>query len=151
MTTEAPPARPPSPAPMTHVAIRTTDLEASIEFYRLYAGLEIVHQREDAGTRVVWMSHEPKDPSFVIVLLAFPHEKIVEPSPNDHYGFAVASREEVDRIGELARSERRLKWGPQEGGPIVGYFVMVRDPSGNTCEFSHGQPINPKDLPAGSR
>jgi catechol 2,3-dioxygenase-like lactoylglutathione lyase family enzyme len=132
---------------MTHVAVRTRDVDASIDFYRRYAGMGIVHERNDGGTRVVWISHRPRDPDFVIVLLDMPHEKVHEPSPTDHFGFAVDSREEVDRIAEIGRAERTLKWGPTEGGPIVGYFVMVRDPSGNTCEFSFGQPIHPRNLP----
>jgi catechol 2,3-dioxygenase-like lactoylglutathione lyase family enzyme len=93
------------------------------------------------------MSHRPQDPDFVIVLLEMDYEKPPEPNPMDHLGFAVRSREEVDRIGELARAEGTLRLGPTEGGPIVGYFVMVRDPSGNTCEFSFGQPIHPREIP----
>ena len=134
-------------APMTHVAVRCSDIDAAVDFYARYAGYAVVHAREDDGIRVVWMSHQPEDPEFVIVLLAMPHERLREPAPTDHFGFAVASRRDVDRIGELAKSEGRLKFGPAEGGPIVGYFVMVRDPSGNTCEFSYGQPIRPQELP----
>ena len=135
------------PSPMTHVAVRTTDMDGSIAFYRRYAGLKTVHERVDDGIRVVWLSHRDRDPDFVIVILELPHEHLHEPGATDHFGFAVGSREEVDRIAELARADGKLKWGPTEGGPIVGYFVMVRDPSGNTCEFSYGQPINPRDLP----
>ena len=134
-------------AALTHVAIRSRDIAQSIEFYRDYAGLEIVHDRTDDGFRVVWMAATQEAPAFVFVILGMPHEPARDPCPNDHYGFAVESREEVDRIGALARAEGRLKFGPAEGGPIVGYFVMVRDPSGNTCEFSHGQPTDPRDLP----
>ncbi len=134
-------------ARMTHVAVRCPDIDAAIDFYTRYAGYSVVHAREDDGIRVVWMSHQPKDPEFVIVLLSMPHERMREPAPTDHFGFAVASRGEVDRIGELAKSEGRLKFGPADGGAIVGYFVMVRDPSGNTCEFSYGQPIRPQELP----
>jgi catechol 2,3-dioxygenase-like lactoylglutathione lyase family enzyme len=136
---------------MTHVAVRTRDIDASVDFYRRYAGLGIVHERNDGGIRVVWVSHRADDPDFVIVLLAMPHEETREPSPTDHFGFAVDSREVVDRIADLARAESRLKYGPVYAGPIVGYFCMVRDPSGNTCEFSHGQPIHPRDLPAPER
>jgi catechol 2,3-dioxygenase-like lactoylglutathione lyase family enzyme len=135
------------PAPMTHVAVRTTDMEASLDFYRRYAGLEIVHDRNDEGVRVVWLGTRKHDPDFVIVLLTMPYEELVEPCPTDHFGFAVESREAVDRVAELARSEANLKYGPVHAGPIVGYFCLVRDPSGNTCEFSHGQPIHPRDLP----
>ena len=131
------------PARMTHVAIRTTRMQESLDFYRRYAALRIVHEREDDGIHVAWLSHRSEDPDFVIVLLEMPHEPTLEPASTDHFGFDVAAREDVDEIAELARSEGRLKYGPVYAGPIVGYFVMVRDPSGNTCEFSHGQPIKP--------
>lgn len=132
--------------PMTHVAVRTADVGASVDFYARYAGLHLVHERVDGDVRVVWMSHQKDDPDFVIVLLGLPHEPAVEPSPTDHFGFSVTSRSDVDRIAELARREGRLTLGPTEGGPVVGYFTMVRDPSGNICEFSFGQPIRPRDL-----
>ena len=134
-------------APMTHVAIRTREMDASMDFYRRYAGYFVTHERVDDGIRVVWMAPEPDDPDFVLVLLEMPHERVRQPAANDHYGFAVGSRKEVDRIGALAEREDLLRYGPAEGGPIVGYFVMVRDPSGNVCEFSFGQPIRTKDLP----
>ncbi|MFQ5699544.1 MAG: hypothetical protein ACE5IL_14855, partial [Myxococcota bacterium] len=56
-------------------------------------------------------------------------------------------RDDVDRIAELAKREGKLKYGPVDAGPIIGYLCMVRDPSGITCEFSYGQPIHPRDLP----
>lgn len=133
-------------AALTHVAVRTTDVDEAIEFYRRYARLVPVHDRVDEGIRVVWVGPDPDDPPYVVVLLQMPFERPAEPGANDHYGFAVDSREEIDRIGELAKADGRLKYGPAEGGPIVGYFVMVRDPSGNTCEFSYGQPIHPKQI-----
>jgi catechol 2,3-dioxygenase-like lactoylglutathione lyase family enzyme len=134
------------PAIMTHVAIRTSSLEASVAFYQRYAGLHVVHQREDQGIRVVWLSHARVDPEFVIVVLELPHSDLREPSAADHLGFDVPSRAEVDRIAELARESGCLKYGPADAGPIVGYFCMLRDPSGNTCEFSYGQPINPRQI-----
>ena len=134
------------PAIMTHVAIRTPSLDQTIAFYELYAGLHVVHEREDQGIRVAWLSHAREDPDFVIVALELPHAPQREPAPSDHLGFDVASRAEVDRIAELAREAGCLKYGPADAGPIVGYFCMLRDPSGNTCEFSHGQPINPREI-----
>ncbi len=131
------------PARMTHVAIRTTRMQESLDFYRRYAALRIVHEREDDGIHVAWLSHRSEDPDFVIVVLEMPHESMPEPNATDHFGFDVSSREEVDEIAALARREGRLKYGPTDAGPIVGYLVMVRDPSGNTCEFSFGQPIKP--------
>ena len=133
-------------ARLTHIAIRTTDMEASIDFYRRYARLELLHDRVDDGIRVVWMTSDPDEPAFLVVLLGMPHERPGEPGANDHFGFAVEDRAEVDRIGELAKNEGRLKYGPAQGGKIVAYFVMARDPSGNTCEFSYGQPLHPREL-----
>jgi catechol 2,3-dioxygenase-like lactoylglutathione lyase family enzyme len=130
---------------MTHVAVRTTDLAASIDFYARYAGMRVVHQRADDGIPVAWVATRD-EPDFVIVLLEMPYERPPEPGATDHFGFAVASRDDVDRVAELARGEGRLKWGPTDAGPIVGYIALVRDPSGNTCEFSFGQSIRPKDL-----
>jgi catechol 2,3-dioxygenase-like lactoylglutathione lyase family enzyme len=134
-------------APLTHVAVRTTDIEASISFYDRYAGFVRVHEREDEGIRVVWMSHRETNPDLVIVLLDMPHERALEPPPCDHLGFAVESREEVDRLAELARQEGILKLAPRDAGKVVGYLTMMRDPSGNTCEFSFGQPIDPRLIP----
>lgn len=134
-------------SPMTHVAVRTPDIDRSIDFYGRYAGLAIVHEREDGGIRVVWLSDRAEDPEFVIVLLEMPSESVREPAAMDHFGFAVDTREEVDRVAKLADSEGLLKWGPEDGGAIIGYLCMVRDPSGITCEFSYGQPIRPRDLP----
>ena len=131
----------PHPARMTHVAVRTHDVDASIDFYRRYAGLAIAHERCDEGVRVVWIAERATNPGFVIVLMAMPHQKLREPSPTDHFGFAVASRAEVDRIAALAEREGCLKLSARDLGPIVGYITLVRDPSGNTCEFSHGQSL----------
>ncbi len=128
---------------LTHVAIRTTEMPAAIDFYRRYAGLELIHERVDDGIRVVWLAETPHDPRFAVVLLEMPYQRPPEPSAADHLGFSVASREEVDRIAALARADGRLKYGPADAGPVVGYIVLVRDPSGNTCEFSHGQALGP--------
>ena len=131
------------PARMTHVAIRCRDLQASIDFYARYAGFRVVHDREDAGIRVAWIAERADKPRFVLVLMEMPHEGLREPAPTDHFGFDVASRERVDRIAEMGREDGILKLGPRDLGPIVGYITMVRDPSGNTCEFSFGQSIEP--------
>ena len=80
------------PARMTHVAIRTTRMEESLDFYRRYAALRIVHEREDDGIHVAWLSHRSEDPDFVIVLLEMPHGSPPEPNATDHFGFDVGSR-----------------------------------------------------------
>ncbi len=138
-------------ASLTHVALRVKDVAASIGFYQRYAGLQVVHDRVDDGTRVAWISEVLDDPSFVIVLMSMPASPSPSPRPVDHLGFAVASRDEVDRLARMARSEGCTVLDPTDAGPIVGYICEVADPDGNVCEFSFGQPINPRQLPEALR
>ena len=134
-------------ASLTHVALRVRDVDASIRFYDRYAGLVAVHDRTENGTRVVWLSETAQDPRFVIVLMQMPADAQVERRPVDHLGFAVASRAEVDRRGAMGERDAALVLAPQDHGPVVGYICEVADPDGNVCEFSFGQPIDPRHLP----
>jgi catechol 2,3-dioxygenase-like lactoylglutathione lyase family enzyme len=131
---------------LTHVALRSANVERSIDFYRRYAGLHAVHDRVDGGMRVVWLSEDETDPSFVFVLIGLAQTEQREPSLEEHFGFGVPSRAAVDEIAARGGREGILVRGPIDAGPIVGYFCMVRDPDGNLVEFSHGQPINPKQV-----
>jgi len=135
-------------ASLTHIALRSRDVQASVEFYRRYAGLHVVHDRTDDATRVVWLAEVTEDPAFVIVVMGMPADEQPAVRPVDHLGFAVPSRAEVDRLGAMAEQEGTLVLAPVEHGGVVGYICEVADPDGNVCEFSHGQPINPRHLPA---
>jgi catechol 2,3-dioxygenase-like lactoylglutathione lyase family enzyme len=129
------------PATCTHVAIHARDVERSVEFYRRYAGLVEVHRRVDGAVTVVWLGEPGHERRFVIVLLGLDHAGAAEPAPMAHIGYAVDSREEVDRLAALGSAAGVLAAGPVDAGPIVGYFCVVRDPDGNWVEFSHGQSL----------
>ena len=61
---------------LSHVALPVSDLDRSIEFYRRYADMEVVHRRTDThGHGVAWISDLTRP--FVIVLLESPE---VEPA-----------------------------------------------------------------------
>jgi catechol 2,3-dioxygenase-like lactoylglutathione lyase family enzyme len=141
---EQPRARP----RLTHVALRVKDLDRSVAFYRKYAQLEVSHEREDEGTRVVWLAEEPEDPAFVFVLIPMAHAEAERPGVH-HFGFSVDGRAAVDAVASPARADGVLRQGPTYAGPVVGYFCIVEDPDRNWVEFSYGQPINPRELPAG--
>jgi hypothetical protein len=69
-------------------------------------------------------------------------EAVTDPlRPMAHLGVACASRDEVDRLADLARAERVLISGPEDSGPPVGYWALLRDPDGHTLEVSHGQHV----------
>ena len=124
----------------THCALHVRDLEESIAFYESYCGLHIVKEHGKGKERTVWMAHAEKS-TFVLVLLGGGGERAQGAGDMTHYGFAVASRAEVDRIAERGRREGRLFWEPQEFPPPTGYLCAVRDPSGYIIEFSYGQPL----------
>ena len=133
---------------LTHVALGVRDLDRTIDFYRKHVNLHVVHERADDGRRVVWLAERPADAEFVLVLFEIPGDGPSGPGNLQHLGFAVASRAEVDQAAAAARADGVLALEPMYAGPVVGYFCIVMDPDGNQVEFSYGQPINPRDLPA---
>ena len=58
-----------------------------------------------------------------------------------HLGVGVRSRDEVDRLCRLAREERCLAREPEDSGPPVGYWALIRDPDGHTLEVAFGQEL----------
>ena len=78
---------------------------------------------------------------FVIVLIQAPGLNDTPLGPFGHLGVAVASREEVDRLVELASADGCLADGPTDSGPPVGYWAYIRDPDGNTLEVAYGQDV----------
>ncbi len=135
-----------STAHLTHVALFVRDSEGTIDFYRRFVGLHVVHDRVDGGVRVVWLSEQTEDPNFVIVAITLPPGEAGVPPHMAHFGYDLPSRAAVDAVAARAEAEGLLMQGPADAGPIVGYFCMLQDPDGNLVEFSHGQPINPKHL-----
>lgn len=77
----------------------------------------------------------------MLVLLGGGPERAQDKGDMTHYGFAVASRADVESVAERGRREGRLFWEPQEFPPPTGYLCAVRDPSGYIIEFSYGQPL----------
>jgi catechol 2,3-dioxygenase-like lactoylglutathione lyase family enzyme len=59
---------------LTHVAFGVQDLDRTIAFYRKHVRLHVVHEREEHGTRVVWLGERTEDPAFVLVFFQVPGE-----------------------------------------------------------------------------
>lgn len=132
---------------LTHIALHLRDLDASIGFYRDICGMKIIHQREDAGTRVVWMAEPGRETDFIFVLI--PGGPGRDQAENDfsHLGFALDSRAAVDRVATAAERAGCLAWAPRDEPYPVGYYCGLRDPDGNFVEFSYGQPLGPGATP----
>ena len=118
----------------THVALPVRSLAASGAFYGKYASMHSVHQRPG----VVWLSDGTRP--FALVLIETPNE--IKPLlPMAHLGVGVRSREDVDRLCRLAREDRCLAREPEDSGPPVGYWALIRDPDGHTLEVAFGQEV----------
>jgi len=118
---------------LTHVALPVRDLEASLAFYARYAGMEVVHRREDHGRGVAWISDGTRP--FVVVLIEV--DQVRHPLlPLAHLGVGCASRDEVDRLAARAHEEGRAVWGPTDSGYPVGYWTLIADPDQHTQEVA---------------
>lgn len=125
---------------LTHVALLTSNPDASVAFYEKYGAMRVVHRRVDAesGATVVWLGDGTRP--FVIVLIESP--QVNAPLlPIAHLGVGCRSREEVDRLCTEARSDGCLRSGPTDSGYPIGYWAFLADPDGNTLELSYGQEV----------
>jgi len=123
----------------THLTAPVTDLEASIRFFTEVCGLAVVRDRRLEGGGTVWLGPAPRSgqyPDFVLVIALGEVREAL-----DHLGFQCDTREEVTAIAERARASGILVKGPEDAGGSVGYFVVIREPSGHLVEFTHGQPL----------
>lgn len=124
---------------LSHVALLCRDGERSARFYATYANMRVVHRRgTDDGREVLWLSDGTRP--FVIVLIEAEKLDTVL-GPIAHLGVGCASRAEVDRLAEQARADGILARAPEDSGPPVGYWAMLRDPDGHMLELSYGQEV----------
>ena len=131
------------PASLTHLALHVRDLAAMQSFYRDFCGLRVVHERQDGDVRVVWLAEPGRERDFIIVLIPGGPGRDQAEGDYSHFGFALESRDAVDRLAERARAAGCLAWPPREEPYPVGYYCGLRDPDGNFVEFSYGQPLGP--------
>lgn len=125
---------------LTHIALPVTDIDRSIEFYAVYAQMQVIHRRIDAetGVAVVWLCDRTRP--FVIVLIQTNSVQSVL-SPLAHLGVGCQSREVIDALCDKAKQEGLLLQAPKDSGYPIGYWAFLRDPDGHTLELSYGQEI----------
>jgi catechol 2,3-dioxygenase-like lactoylglutathione lyase family enzyme len=127
------------PLRWTHITINCSNLDRSVDFYTSVCGLSIVRDRRSEGRHNVWLGPKTaagEEPVFVLVMVQDEVKARL-----DHFGFQCDSREEVDRIAEMARTQNILVDPPTDVGGVVGYFTSLRDPDGHVVEFTYGQPL----------
>ena len=139
----------PTEARWTHVALRVDDIDATIDFYTSMTPLELIDRREDDMGYGAWlgMPGATNNP-FILVVAQFlegcdpfadaPKEVL---APFAHFGIEVPTKEAVDEIAAKAEAAGCLGMPATMMPPPIGYICMVRDPDGNTLEFSWDQGV----------
>jgi lactoylglutathione lyase len=133
-------------ARFTHIALPCCDLDATIGWYERHTPLRVLDRREDALGQSAWMGQpDMVDKPFIIVLVSFLADQPKGPQPTmapfAHLGIEVPTRDDIDHIAELGRSEGCLAWEPQQLPAPIGYVCALTDPDGNMVEFSFDQGV----------
>lgn len=133
----------------THMALCVKDIDASIAWYKEFTHLKLFQRNEDVNGYGAWMI-DPKqpDPPFLLVMAQFFEGK--DPfagtehgilGPFAHFGIETTSQEAVDAIAAKAKEAGCLGLGPVQMPDPVGYVCFLKDPDGNTVEFSYNQKV----------
>ena len=135
----------PTTARWTHIALPSSDIDASIAWYETFTPLRLLDRREDADGQSVWLAHPGQvENPFVLVLVMFWRDKGNRQAmlaPFAHIGIEVPERSEVDRIAARGAAAGCLSWPAQEMPPPIGYICAITDPDGNVIEISHNQGV----------
>jgi catechol 2,3-dioxygenase-like lactoylglutathione lyase family enzyme len=142
-------ARRPATQRWTHLALRVSDIEATIAWYLEFTELELLDRREDDAGYGAWLGHpDAGEFPFVLVLAQFHAatdpfrpEPIARLAPFNHIGIEVPTREEVDEVAARAEATGCLAMPAQWMPPPIGYICMLEDPDGNLVEFSYDQGV----------
>ncbi len=123
----------------THITIEVTDVDRSIAFYERYCGLVVVRDRRPTGGNTVWLGPPGSGevPTFVLVL----SRSAIVTKLTDHLGFQCDTRAEIDGVADEARRLGVLVSPPKDDGPVLGYWMIFRDPDGHFVELTCGQPL----------
>lgn len=150
MTTDSSYAIHPPRQRWTHLALHVKDIDATIAWYEKFTHLKQLARHEDAQGYGAWLADRQQsvDSPFVLVLSQFlegkdpfapiPHGVL---GPFNHIGIETVSQEEVNRVAALAKDEGCLAFGPTRMPDPVGYVCFLKDPDGNTVEFSYDQGV----------
>ena len=133
----------------THIALAVKDVEASIAWYQTYTHLRLLAQGEDQAGKNAWLGDPAQaDSPFVLVLGQFydGHDPFAPAAhhpmgPFAHIGVELPSKEAVDEMAAKAKAGGCLALGPMQMPKQIGYICFIKDPDGNTIEYSYDQGV----------
>ena len=142
----------PTSSRWTHVALRVSDIDATIAWYQRFTALELLDKREDDDGYGAWLGHsDTGEFPFVLVLAQFfeGHDPfaatpLAKMAPFNHIGIELPEKTDVDEIAERANADGCLAMPAQQMPDPIGYLCMLEDPDGNLVEFSFDQGVYAK-------
>ena len=120
---------------LSHICLHVDNLDDCVEFYQRYCQLKVVEDLTSEGKGSVYIAEPDAQPRLIIQLMLGGKPLEIDPQSERHFGFEVDTREEVDRIADMANQEGILLFEADEYAPGV-YLCTVKDPNGNPVEFS---------------
>ena len=143
--------RPTSPR-WTHIALRVSDIDATIRWFLEYTPLALLDRREDEDGYGAWLGHpDGAEHPFILVLAQFfPDRDPFAPSPIarlapfNHFGIELPTKEDVDAIAARGEAAGCLAFPAKLMPAPIGYICMLSDPDGNLVEFSYDQGVYEK-------
>lgn len=142
----------PVKAAWTHIALPVKDVDKSLAWYEKFTHLSLLARHQDDQGRNVWLG-DPSHPEspFILVLGQFfeghdpfapaPHHPM---APFAHIGIELPSKEAVDEVAAKAKVDGCLALGPMQMPKHIGYICFLKDPDGNTIEYSFDQGVYEK-------
>ncbi|MEN7538575.1 VOC family protein [Aurantiacibacter flavus] len=140
----------PKRAMWTHIALAVKDVDATVAWYEKFTHMRTLQRREDDDGKNAWLADpDEKERAFVLVIGQFfegkdpfapqPHPPL---GPFAHIGIELPTREAVDAVAALGKEDGCLALGPMQfPKEDVGYICFLKDPDGNTIEFSYDQGV----------
>ena len=136
----------------THIAFAVKDVDATIAWYERFTHLSLLARSEDADGKNAWIGDSSNAESpFVLVVGQFyeghdpfapaPHHPM---GPFAHIGIELDSKAAVDEIAARAKEAGCLALGPLQMPKQIGYICFLKDPDGNTVEYSYDQGVYEK-------
>ncbi len=133
----------------THIALRVSNIDATIDWFHSFTPLKLIEKRGDESGFGAWLGMPGKTNNpFLLVLAQFFPDKdpfanapMTTLAPFAHLGVEMPSRSDIDEIAERAEKAGCLAMPPTMMPPPIGYITMLHDPDGNTVEFSWDQGV----------
>jgi catechol 2,3-dioxygenase-like lactoylglutathione lyase family enzyme len=143
--------RPRNPS-WTHIALKVRDIDATIAWYERYTHLRLLSRGQDQNGRNAWLGDKSHaaNPFILVVGEFYEGKDPFAPSPHPplgpfaHLGIELPTKEAVDEVAARAKAEGCLGLGPVQMPKQIGYVCFVKDPDGNTVEFSFDQGVYEK-------